>query len=146
MTPGDLGHMFFTDSGSKAIDTALKIALGYRHNRYSIGRNCPLGRLMYYHIVIFDGITVGGDAWDRRAFCDLLDVHHMPHTLPAQNRFSRGIPETDAERADALEEMIAAIIATHLAFRGPESQTDGAEIRRRHPQSRTRGHLADRTR
>ena len=109
LLPGDLGHPFFVNSGSEAIDTALKIALAYHRRRGEAGRTRLIGRERAYHGVGFGGLSVGGIGLNRVPYGPLLPgVDHLPHTHdPARNAFSRGQPEHGAARADALRDLIA---------------------------------------
>ena len=109
LAPGDLDHVFFANSGSEAVDSALKIALAYAHARGQPDRVRFVGRERAYHGVGFGGISVGGIENNRKAFAaQLLPlVDHLPHTHdPTRNAFSRGQPNHGAELADALEPMI----------------------------------------
>lgn len=103
-----LDRVFFTNSGSESVDTALKIALAYQR---AIGRGTRtrlIGRERGYHGVGFGGISVGGLVNNRRVFPLLPGSDHLPHTHdPARNSFSRGLPEHGAELADDLERKIA---------------------------------------
>lgn len=103
------GHVFYTNSGSEAVDTALKIALAYHKARGEGGRTRLIGRERGYHGVGFGGLSVGGIGPNRKAFGPLLPgVDHLPHTHNlAQNAFSRGEPEHGAELADELERIVA---------------------------------------
>ena len=109
LLPGDLDHVFFVNSGSEAVDTALKIALAYHQAAGEPERTMLIGRARGYHGVGFGGLSVGGIANNRRQFRNLLgDVAHLPHThAPERNAFSRGQPAWGAERADALEDLVA---------------------------------------
>lgn len=109
MIPGDLDHVFFTNSGSESVDTALKIALAYHRAKGDSSRTRLIGRERGYHGVGFGGISVGGIVNNRRFFGSLLaGVDHMRHTHdPARNAFSRGQPEHGAELADDLERIVA---------------------------------------
>jgi beta-alanine--pyruvate transaminase len=111
--PEGLDRIFFTNSGSESVDTALKIALAYWRARGEGQRTRIIGRERGYHGVGFGGISVGGILANRRAFGPgLPGVDHLPHTHdPARNAFSRGQPAHGAELADRLE----AIIALHGA-------------------------------
>src|ERR1700741_3462003 len=87
-TPGDLKHIFFVNSGSEAVDTALKIALAYHRARGEGQRTRFIGRERGYHGVGFGGISVGGIGANRRAFVTLPGVDHLPHTYnPEHTRF-----------------------------------------------------------
>jgi beta-alanine--pyruvate transaminase len=110
MLPGDLDYVFFANSGSEAVDSALKIALAYHAARGESRRTRFVGRQRGYHGVGFGGISVGGIEPNRRAFASQLipGVDHLPHThAPARNAFTRGQPEHGAELADALEGIVA---------------------------------------
>lgn len=109
MAPGDLDHVFFANSGSEAVDSALKIALAYWRARGQPERVRFVGRHRGYHGVGFGGISVGAIAPNRAAFAAQLLPHvdHLPHThgLP-ENLFSKGQPAHGAHLADALEEIV----------------------------------------
>ncbi|MBB3773150.1 beta-alanine--pyruvate transaminase [Angulomicrobium tetraedrale] len=109
LAPGDLDHVFFCNSGSEAGDTALKIALAYHAVRGQGTRTRLIGRERGYHGVGFGGISVGGISPNRRFFGSLLPgVDHLPHTYDREKQaFSKGEPEWGAERADALENLVA---------------------------------------
>ncbi len=110
LAPGNLGHTFFVNSGSEAVDTALKIALAYHRVRGEGQRFRFIGRERGYHGVGFGGISVGGMVANRKAFASAMlpGVDHLPHTHDlARNAFSRGQPAHGAELADALERLIA---------------------------------------
>lgn len=109
LLPGDLDHVFFVNSGSEAVDTALKIALAYHQAAGAPERTTLIGRARGYHGVGFGGLSVGGIANNRRQFRNLLGaVAHLPHThAPERNAFSRGEPEWGAHLADALEDLVA---------------------------------------
>jgi beta-alanine--pyruvate transaminase len=109
MLLGDLNAVFFTNSGSEAVDTALKIALAYHQVRGQGARQRLIGRERGYHGVGFGGISVGGIAPVRRFFGSLLaGVDHLPHTHDLEhNAFSHGQPAWGAELADNLERIVA---------------------------------------
>ncbi len=117
MTPADLDHVFFVNSGSEAVDTALKIAIAYHRARGEASRQRLIGRERGYHGVGFGGISVGGIANNRKAFGSLLaGVDHLRHThAPAHNAFSRGQPAWGAELADDLERLVALHDASTIA-------------------------------
>ncbi|MEM7567849.1 MAG: aminotransferase class III-fold pyridoxal phosphate-dependent enzyme, partial [Pseudomonadota bacterium] len=104
MMPTPLDHVFFTNSGSESVETALKIALAYHRARGDGQRFRLIGRERGYHGVNFGGISVGGIVNNRKMFGGLLGgVDHMRDThLPEQNAFSRGQPEHGADLADDL--------------------------------------------
>ncbi len=108
IAPDGLDRVFFTNSGSEAVDTALKIALAYHKARGEGGRVRFIGRERGYHGVGFGGMSVGGIGPNRRAFGSMLSaVDHLPHTHDlARNAFSKGQPEHGAELADALERLV----------------------------------------
>ncbi len=110
MAPDGFNHCFFTNSGSEAVDTALKISLGYHRTRSEGHRTRLIGRERGYHGVNFGGISVGGMAPNRKAFSANLipGVDHLPHTHdPEHNAFSRGQPEHGAHLAEELERLAA---------------------------------------
>ncbi len=109
MLPDGLDHVFFSNSGSEAVDTALKVALAYHRVRGEGQRTRLIGRERGYHGVGFGGISVGGIGNNRKQFGAMLPgVDHLPHTHDlARNAFSRGQPAHGAELADALERILA---------------------------------------
>ncbi|HKD25719.1 MAG TPA: aspartate aminotransferase family protein [Xanthobacteraceae bacterium] len=125
LAPGDLDHVFFCNSGSEAVDTALKIALAYHHARGEGARTRLIGRERGYHGVGFGGISVGGIANNRKFFGSLLaGVDHLPHTYNRDTQaFTKGEPEWGAHLADDLERIavlhdpstIAAVIVEPMA-------------------------------
>jgi beta-alanine--pyruvate transaminase len=116
LTPG-LDHVFFTNSGSESVDTALKIALAYHRARGEGQRQRLIGRERAYHGVGFGGTAVGGMVNNRKAFGLMLNgVDHLPHTLDLEhNAFSRGLPGWGAQLADALERLVALHDASTIA-------------------------------
>ena len=124
IAPDGIDHVFYTNSGSEAVDTALKIALAYHRARGEGQRTRLIGRERGYHGVGFGGISVGGIVNNRRFFGSLLTgVDHLPHTHLPENRMTRGQPEHGAHLADDLErivtlhgaETIAAVIVEPMA-------------------------------
>lgn len=109
ITPDGMDHVFFTNSGSESVDTALKIALAYQRERGKGTKTRLIGRERGYHGVGFGGISVGGIGLNRMQFSSALlpGVDHLAHThLLDRNAFSRGLPEQGAELADELEKII----------------------------------------
>jgi beta-alanine--pyruvate transaminase len=118
IAPAGLDHVFFTNSGSEAVDTALKIALAFHRVRGAGTRTRLIGRERAYHGVGFGGISVGGILANRRTWSTALiaGVDHLPHTHDlARNAFSRGIPEHGAQLADELERLVALHDASNIA-------------------------------
>jgi len=117
LLPGDLDHVFFTNSGSESVDTALKIAIAYHRARGEGTRQRLIGRERGYHGVGFGGISVGGIVNNRKFFGSLLTgVDHLPHTHnPEKNAFSRGQPDWGVELADDLERIVALHDASTIA-------------------------------
>ena len=125
LMPADLDRVFFANSGSEAVDTALKIALAYHRVRGQGTRTRFIGRERGYHGTGFGGISVGGIVTNRRAFGPgLPGTDHLPHTHDiARNAFTRGQPEHGGHLADALEglvnlhgaDTIAAVIVEPMA-------------------------------
>ncbi len=109
LAAGDLDHVFFCNSGSEAVDTALKIALAYHHVRGEGTRTRLIGRERGYHGVGFGGISVGGIVNNRKFFGSLLTgVDHLPHTYNRETQaFTKGEPEWGGHLADDLERIAA---------------------------------------
>ncbi len=109
ITPQGMDRVFFTNSGSESVDTALKIALAYHRVKGDGARFRLIGRERGYHGVNFGGISVGGIVANRKMFGTLLTgVDHIRHTHDIErNAFTRGIPEHGAEFADDLERIAA---------------------------------------
>ena len=117
IAPDHLGHLFFTNSGSESVDTALKIALAYHRARGEGQRTRLIGREKGYHGVGFGGISVGGLPNNRKFFGSLLPgVDHLRHTLDIErNAFSRGLPAHGLELAEDLERLVALHDASTIA-------------------------------
>jgi beta-alanine--pyruvate transaminase len=109
LAPGDLNHVFFCNSGSEAVDTALKMALAYHNAKGEGSRTRLIGRERGYHGVGFGGIAVGGIVNNRRVFGTLLaGVDHLSTTYDRQTQaFQKGEPDTNAHLADELEKLVA---------------------------------------
>ncbi|MCA0406098.1 MAG: aspartate aminotransferase family protein [Proteobacteria bacterium] len=110
LAPGDLDHVFFCNSGSEAVDTALKIALGYWYSMGQAGRTRFIGRERGYHGIGFGGISVGGIVGNRKMFANSLvpGADHLPSTYDrAKQAFTKGEPDYGAHFADALEGLCA---------------------------------------
>jgi len=117
LAPADLDHVFFTNSGSEACDTALKIALAYHNVRGQGSRQRLIGRERGYHGVGFGGISVGGMSNNRKFFGSLLSgVDHLPATYNREHQaFTKGEPEWGGHLADALESIVALHDASTIA-------------------------------
>ncbi|MCM5680095.1 aspartate aminotransferase family protein [Schlegelella sp. S2-27] len=117
LTPPELSKVFYTNSGSESVETALKMAIAYHRVRGEGQRTRLIGRERGYHGVNFGGISVGGMVANRKMFGTLLaGVDHIRHTHDLQrNAFSRGQPEHGAEFADDLERLIALHDASTIA-------------------------------
>ncbi|HYH20522.1 MAG TPA: aspartate aminotransferase family protein [Azospirillum sp.] len=118
LMPGDLDHVFYTNSGSESVDTALKIALAYHRARGEGGRFRFIGRERGYHGVGFGGLSVGGIVGNRKAFAPAMlpGVDHLPHTYNReQQAFTRGQPEWGAHLADEMERIVALHDASTIA-------------------------------
>ncbi|SAL81109.1 omega amino acid--pyruvate transaminase [Caballeronia arvi] len=116
--PAGLDRIFFTNSGSESVDTALKMALAYHRARGEGQRTRFIGRERGYHGVGFGGISVGGILANRKTFSGNLMPHvdHLPHTLNiAESAFTRGQPTTGANLADELERIVALHDASTIA-------------------------------
>ena len=116
MAPDGFNHVFYANSGSESVDSALKIAANYWRAQGQGHRRLFVGRERGYHGVGFGGISVGGMTLNRKTFGNMLPVDHLPHThLPEQNAFSRGQPEHGAHLADVLENIITLHDASNIA-------------------------------
>lgn len=118
LAPKGMDHVFYTNSGSESVETALKIALAYHRARGEGTRTRLIGRERGYHGVNFGGTAVGGIVSNRKAFGTLIaGVDHLPHThLIDKNAFSRGEPEHGGEDlASALERIVALHDASTIA-------------------------------
>lgn len=116
--PGTLDNVFFSCSGSEAVDTALKIALAYQRARGKATKTKFIGRERGYNGVGFGGISVGGISYNRKVFAGglLPNCDHLPHTHNlAKNAFSKGLPEHGADLADVLENIIQLHDAENVA-------------------------------
>ncbi|WP_428605392.1 aspartate aminotransferase family protein [Sedimenticola sp.] len=115
MTPSGLDYVFFSNSGSEAVETALKMARAYWRQKGQPGKTKLIGRAKGYHGVNFGGISLGGIGPNRKLFGTLLDADHLPHTLLPENAFQRGMPEQGAALAEQLEELVALHDASNIA-------------------------------
>src|SRR5438128_1112824 len=117
LAPGELDHVFFCNSGSEAVDTALKIALAYHNVRGEGARTRLIGRERGYHGVGFGGISVGGMVNNRKLFGALLaGVDHLPATYSREHQaFSKGEPEWGGHLADELERIVTLHDASTIA-------------------------------
>jgi len=117
IAPRPLDHVFFTNSGSESVDTALKIALAYHRARGEGQRTRLIGREKAYHGVGFGGISVGGLPNNRKWFGPgLPGVDHLRHTLDTgRNAFSRGLPAHGVELAEDLERLVQLHDASTIA-------------------------------
>ncbi len=117
ITPPGIDRVFFTNSGSESVDTALKIAIAYHRVRGEAARTRLIGRERGYHGVGFGGISVGGMVNNRKYFGAMLPgVDHIRHTHdPSRNLYSKGLPAHGAEFADDLERLVALHDASTIA-------------------------------
>jgi beta-alanine--pyruvate transaminase len=117
LAPAGMNKVFFTNSGSEAVETALKMAIAYHRVRGEGTRTRLIGRERGYHGVNFGGISVGGIVSNRKMFGTLLaGVDHIRHTHDlSKNAFSVGQPEHGAELADDLERLVTLHDASTIA-------------------------------
>jgi len=116
IAPKGLGHVFFTNSGSEAVDTALKIARAYHQARGDARRTKLVGRAKGYHGMGWGGLSVAGIGRHKRDFGPLLpDTAHLPLPYDSRSQFSRGQPQSGAEYADALEQLVLMHDASTIA-------------------------------
>ena len=117
IAPAGLNKVFYTNSGSESVETALKMAIAYHRARGEGSRTRLIGRERGYHGVNFGGISVGGIVANRKMFGTLLaGTDHIRHTHDlAKNAFSRGLPEHGVELADDLERLVTLHDASTIA-------------------------------
>ena len=115
ITPAGLDHVFFTGSGSESADTSLKIARAFWRAKGQASKTLLIGREKGYHGVNFGGISVGGIAANRKIFGQAIQADHLPHTMLAENAYTRGQPEDGVELADELLNIIALHDASNIA-------------------------------
>ncbi len=117
IAPPGFDQVFFTNSGSESVETALKMALAYHRAKGNASKVRLIGRERGYHGVNFGGTAVGGILNNRKAFGTLVaGVDHLRHTHDlARNAFTKGIPEHGAELADDLERLVALHDASTIA-------------------------------
>ncbi|WP_022951477.1 aspartate aminotransferase family protein [Leucothrix mucor] len=113
--PKGLDYVFYTDSGSESADTSLKIARAYWRKKGMPSKTKLIGRVKGYHGVNFGGFSVGGIGANRTLYGQGVDADHLPHTLLKENAFTRGMPQTGAEKADELLELIGLHDASNIA-------------------------------
>jgi beta-alanine--pyruvate transaminase len=110
LAPAGLDHVFFTNSGSESVDTALKMALAYHRIRGDAARTKIISRERAYHGVNFGGTSIGGIGPNRKFWSASLipGVDYLPHTHDIKrNAFSRGEPEHGIGLAEELEKLVA---------------------------------------
>ncbi|MBT7954273.1 MAG: aminotransferase class III-fold pyridoxal phosphate-dependent enzyme, partial [Rhodospirillaceae bacterium] len=116
LTPGNLNKIFYTNSGSEAVETSLKIALAYHAARGESQRTRFVGREKGYHGVNFGGLSVGGIARNKNGFGPgLPHVHHMRNAYLSESRFTKGQPSEGWELADDLEQIVQTYGADTIA-------------------------------
>ncbi len=115
LMPSGLDHVFFTDSGSETVDTALKMARGYWRGKGLPGKSKFIGRMKGYHGVNYGGVGVGGIGFNRKLFGQSVDADHISDTLLEENKFSRGMPPVGAHLADELEQIVLLHDASNIA-------------------------------
>jgi len=116
LTPGDLNRIFFVNSGSEAVDSAMKVALAYHQARGQPGRTMFVSRERAYHGVNFGGVALSGIVNNRRRYGPgVAGVVHMRHTHLKENYFTRGEPATGAELADDLTRFVNLYGAENIA-------------------------------
>ena len=107
-TPEGINRVFFVNSGSESIDTAMKMALAYHRVRGEPQRQLFISRERAYHGVNMGGVALAGIVNNRRSYgIGLGGVHHMRHTALPENKFVKGQPETGADLADDLQRFCA---------------------------------------
>ncbi|PTR27851.1 aspartate aminotransferase family protein [Pseudomonas corrugata] len=116
LMPGDLNHVFYTNSGSECADTAVKMARAYWRLKGQSTKTKMIGRARGYHGVNIAGTSLGGIGGNRKMFGQLMDVDHLPHTLQPGMAFTKGMAETGGvELANELLKLIELHDATNIA-------------------------------
>ncbi|GHC26340.1 beta-alanine--pyruvate transaminase [Aidingimonas halophila] len=115
LMPAGLDHVFFTNSGSEAADTSIKMAKAYWRLKGKPEKTRLIGRAKGYHGVNVGGTSLGGIGPNRKQYGQLMDVTHLPHTLQTDQTFTRGQATSGAELADALLDQIALHDASNIA-------------------------------
>ena len=106
LMPGDLNHVFYTNSGSESADTSLKMARAYWQLKGKTRKTRFIGRLKGYHGVNYGGVAVGGIPANKKLFGEVLETDHLSHTMLPENAFTRGMPTHGAHLADELEALV----------------------------------------
>ena len=115
MAPGELNHVFYTNSGSESADTATKIARAYWRQSGQPAKTKIIGREKGYHGASWGGISFGGIGANRKLWGLGMDSDHLPHTLGKDAPFSAGMPAKGIEMADELESIVALHDASNIA-------------------------------
>ncbi|MEH6617694.1 MAG: aspartate aminotransferase family protein [Porticoccus sp.] len=115
MAPGDLNHVFYTNSGSESADTATKIARGYWRQSGQPTKTIIIGREKGYHGASWGGISFGGIGANRKLWGVGIDSDHLPHTQGKDQPFLAGMPARGAEMAEELESLVALHDASNIA-------------------------------
>ncbi len=115
LMPAGLEHVFFTNSGSEAADTSVKMARAYWRLKGRPEKTRLIGRAKGYHGVNVGGTSLGGIGANRKHYGQLMDVSHLPHTLQPQLAYTRGQADTGVELAEALLDQIALHDASNIA-------------------------------
>ena len=114
--PGDLNHVFFTNSGSECADTAVKMARAYWRLKGQPNKARMIGRARGYHGVNIAGTSLGGIGGNRKMFGQLMEADHLPHTLQPGMAFTRGMAETGGvELANEMLKLIELHDASNIA-------------------------------
>ena len=106
LMPGDLNHVFYTNSGSESADTSLKRARDYWQLKGETRKTRFIGREKGYHGVHYGGVAVGGIPANKKLFGEVLEAEHLSHTMLPENAFKRGMPSHGAHLADELEAVV----------------------------------------
>ncbi|MCZ6830315.1 MAG: aspartate aminotransferase family protein [Gammaproteobacteria bacterium] len=115
LAPGELNHVFYTNSGSESADTATKIARAYWRQSGQPTKTKIIGREKGYHGASWGGISFGGIGANRKLWGLGLDSDHLSHTQLKDNSFCAGMPSQGAELAEELEDLVALHDASNIA-------------------------------
>lgn len=115
MAPAGLNHVFYTNSGSEAADTATKMARAYWRQKGQATKTRIIGRAKGYHGASWGGISFGGIQGNRKLWGQAMEADHLAHTHLAECAFTRGMPETNQDLAAELEEIVTLHDASNIA-------------------------------
>ena len=130
LMPGDLNHVFYTNSGSESADTSLKMARAYWQLKGETRKTRFIGRLKGYHGVNYGGVAVGGIPATKQLFGEVLDTAHLSHTILPENALTRGMPPPGATRWYSATRRLIACLSSSSKLQFSSSAARAASIMR----------------